>query len=84
MPGTIVEKVGPLSYKVEVAKGIWKRHVDQINERVEATNPMTCSESRDDDVDTVSLDICLDDILNSNRTGNELSGTSDDVTAGIG
>ena len=30
LPGTIVEKTGPVSYRVEVSDQIWCRHADQL------------------------------------------------------
>ena len=34
VPGQIVDKEGPLMYKVQVKKGIWRRHVDQLLPRL--------------------------------------------------
>ena len=30
LAGTVVEKTGPVSYRVQVGEMLWKRHVDQI------------------------------------------------------
>ena len=36
--GTITAKCGPLTYQVVVAKGLWKRHIDQLSARVNLSN----------------------------------------------
>ena len=36
VPGVIVDREGPLMYKVQVQTGIWRRHVDQMLPRLEA------------------------------------------------
>ncbi|KAL2095791.1 hypothetical protein ACEWY4_007939 [Coilia grayii] len=30
LPGTVIDKTGPLSYRVEVAGNVWRRHVDHL------------------------------------------------------
>ena len=35
LPGVVMEKVGPVSYRVEVQGQIWRRHVDQLLQREE-------------------------------------------------
>ena len=36
VPGVIVDREGPLMYKIQVQTGIWRRHVDQMLPRLEA------------------------------------------------
>lgn len=36
VPGVIVDREGPLTYKIQVQAGIWRRHVDQMLPRLEA------------------------------------------------
>ena len=39
MQGIITKQLGPLSFLVEVEKGmIWKRHVDQLRDGIPSTN----------------------------------------------
>lgn len=33
LPGTVIDKTGPLSYRVEVAGNVWRRHVDHLLSR---------------------------------------------------
>ena len=35
LPGVVLEKVGPVSYRVEVQGQVWRRHVDQLLQREE-------------------------------------------------
>ncbi len=30
LAGTVIERTGPVSYRVQVGEAVWKRHVDQI------------------------------------------------------
>ncbi|KAL7825671.1 hypothetical protein SRHO_G00334090 [Serrasalmus rhombeus] len=30
LPGTVIDKMGPLSYRVEVAGNVWRRHIDHL------------------------------------------------------
>ena len=30
LPGVVLEKVGEVSYRLQVGEGIWRRHADQI------------------------------------------------------
>ena len=44
LPGVVLEKVGEVSYPVQVGEGVWPRHADQMrcgNEEMESavTNP---------------------------------------------
>ncbi|KAL7842622.1 hypothetical protein SRHO_G00243110 [Serrasalmus rhombeus] len=42
MPAVVIEKTGPVSYKVNVGtQGVWKRHVDQLLTRPESDPPET-------------------------------------------
>ena len=41
--GTIVEKTGPISYRVQVGDQLWRRHIDQL---LEATDSF-CSDSQE-------------------------------------
>ncbi|KAL7843904.1 hypothetical protein SRHO_G00224430 [Serrasalmus rhombeus] len=44
MPAVVIEKTGPVSYKVNVGtQGVWKRHVDQLLTRPESDPPETVS-----------------------------------------
>lgn len=38
VPGVIVDREGPLIYKIQVQTGIWRRHVDQLHPRLEKTS----------------------------------------------
>lgn len=48
MPGVVVDREGPLMYKVQVQKGIWRRHVDQLLPRLEHDTEVEQSQSRSD------------------------------------
>jgi len=45
IPGTIVTKTGPVSFKVESKDQIYKRHVDQIRRRLVNTDEKDSSKS---------------------------------------
>ncbi len=32
IPGTVIQRTGPLSYVVQVAGKLWKRHIDHLRE----------------------------------------------------
>jgi len=68
----IVEKLGPLLYKVKVDSKIWKRHIDQML----ASNEHTATKSDDDGFDM--LFAC--DAVGSSDTFTTISNDSD-VTA---
>ena len=54
--GVIQQKQGPVSYVVETEKGLWKRHIDQLQERENSTTVST-PECTDDSED---LDLVLE------------------------
>ncbi|XP_063952108.1 uncharacterized protein K02A2.6-like [Lytechinus pictus] len=52
VPGQIVDREGPLGYKVQVEKGVWRRHVDQLLPRLVKEDGETETPGTEFDLDT--------------------------------
>jgi len=49
VPGTVVERLGPISYLIRVHnQELWRRHVDHIRDGVELPHSTECSPSQED------------------------------------
>ena len=54
LPGVVLEKVGEVSYRVQVGEGIWRRHADQIhNGHEEMGRSVPESPDTSDPIDTI-------------------------------
>ena len=72
VPETINKKCGPLTYQVPVSKGLWKRHIDQLNSRVNSSNmPLTQLELT---AATDGHDYLVDTIPSLNQTNDSANG----------
>ena len=67
--GTILEKLGDISYQVQVGTQVWKRHVDQM---LQTTITQANAETNDEITDDVnSWPLTLNDSLASHQPGQE-------------
>ena len=57
LPGTIIEKTGPVSYRVQVRDQVWRRHTDQLLSSQLSPTDDTAGESQMTDTDPASLPV---------------------------
>ena len=53
VPGSVVEILGPLHYKVRVDSGIWHRHIDQLSTRSAEGSTLPATEGRPGNFESV-------------------------------
>ena len=76
VPGVVAERLGPLTYLVQVSDGgLWKRHVDHLRERGDTSQEVELRPTKAQSVDLESVS------LPSMETRTETMGAGIDVSA---
>ncbi len=74
IPGTIVERKGPLTYLVQVAEGrIWKRHVDHLRETTDTPQDQTPRQLTADRGDNQESESRMPEAATSSRESRSVS-----------
>ena len=71
IPGTIIERMGSVMYRVQVGEQIWRRHADQLRAREEMDTAVTKKGNQIEDHDINWPDSAMDATESANSFGTE-------------